>query len=266
MASPAKKSKDELLNARADFMHAFKKGAEFTEELLQENEKLRYRLAELESRSTGDSGDQGLVTELMEKVRRLEVEHKELVERSAEVEAENQGFASRYVEIEQENNNLLNIYVASYQLHSTLDFDEVLNIITEIILNFVGAEQFAVVMMDEQGTLHPLVVEDLDPEKFRSDETVAAVLATGDAFFKEQLQEDDGRPAACVPLQIKDRTIGAIVIDKFLSQKTELAKVDHELFTLLVGHAATAIFSARLYTDSQRKLSTIQGLIDLVTS
>ena len=29
------------------------------------------------------------------------------------------------MEIEEENNNLANLYVASYQLHSTLDFDEV---------------------------------------------------------------------------------------------------------------------------------------------
>ncbi len=264
MADDEKKTQDEILGARADLVQAFKKGADFTEELLRENERLRFRVAEMESRS--DSDDEGLVHELIEKVQRLEADHSEMVKRFAEVEAENRSFANRYIEIENENNNLLNIYVASYQLHSTLDFDEVLRIITEIILNFVGAERFAVVMVDEQGALHALVVEDLEPEEFANDPTVAKVLETGVAFFKDELQVDDGRPAACVPLQIKEQTIGAIVIDRFLAQKTELAKVDHELFTLLVGHAATAIFSARLYTDSQRKLSTIQGLIDLVTS
>mgnify|MGYP001096725761 CR=1 FL=1 len=41
--------------------------------------------------------------------------------------------------------------------------------------------------------------------------------------------------------------------------------LDHELFTLLGGHAATAVFAARLYSQSERKLNTIQGFIDLLT-
>ncbi len=55
------------------------------------------------------------------------------------------------------------------------------------------------------------------------------------------------------------------MIYKLLVQKTQFADVDYELFTLLAGHAATAIFSSRLYSDSERKLSTIQGFLDLLT-
>jgi len=56
-----------------------------------------------------------------------------------------------------------------------------------------------------------------------------------------------------------------IVIYKLLVQKDQFNNVDYELFTLLAGHAATAVFSSRLYSDSERKLSTIQGFIDLLT-
>jgi len=48
-------------------------------------------------------------------------------------------------------------------------------------------------------------------------------------------------------------------------QKSKFAEVDYELFTLLAGHAATAIFSSKLYSESERKLSTIQGFLDLLT-
>ena len=34
---------------------------------------------------------------------------------------------------------------------------------------------------------------------------------------------------------------------------------------MLGGHAATAIFAAQLYSQSERKLNTIQGFIDLLT-
>jgi hypothetical protein len=77
---------------------------------------------------------------------------------------------------------------------------------------------------------------------------------------------DINDPKVCIPLKIKERVLGVILIYAFLSQKKRLAHVDYELFTLLAGHAATAIFSAKLYTESKRKLNTIQGLIDLVTS
>ena len=40
--------------------------------------------------------------------------------------------------------------------------------------------------------------------------------------------------------------------------------MDHELFTLLAGHAATAIFSSKLYSTSERKLITLQGFLDML--
>jgi hypothetical protein len=55
------------------------------------------------------------------------------------------------------------------------------------------------------------------------------------------------------------------VIYRLLQQKDGFSALDNELFTLLAGHAATAIFASRLYAQSERKLSTIQGFIDLLT-
>ena len=59
--------------------------------------------------------------------------------------------------------------------------------------------------------------------------------------------------------------LGAIAIYRLLAQKDGFSALDHELFTLLAGHAATAIFAARLHSLSERKLNTIQGFIDLLT-
>ncbi|MDW7983608.1 MAG: hypothetical protein RMK16_02830 [Acidobacteriota bacterium] len=49
-------------------------------------------------------------------------------------------------------------------------------------------------------------------------------------------------------------------------QKDSFSALDHELFSLLAGHAATAIFSARLYTQSERKLTTLQSFLELLTT
>ena len=58
--------------------------------------------------------------------------------------------------------------------------------------------------------------------------------------------------------------IGVLTINKLLVQKTAFTTMDYELFTLLAGHAATAIFSAKLYSTSERKLTTLQGFLDML--
>ena len=67
-----------------------------------------------------------------------------------------------------------------------------------------------------------------------------------------------------IPLHIQKQTIGAIAIFSLLQQKDGFTALDHELFNLLGGHAATSLFAARLYSQSERKLSTIQGFLDLL--
>jgi GAF domain-containing protein len=76
---------------------------------------------------------------------------------------------------------------------------------------------------------------------------------------------DLARPIVCIPLQVQKQPIGGIAVFGLLTQKSGFSALDHELFTLLGGHAATAILAARLYTQSARKLNTIQGFIDLLT-
>ena len=134
-----------------EFLQVFKKGEEFTQELLKENEKLRYRVAQLEE-VTKFSDREGTykVNSMEERIKFLEDENRSLIERYRVVEEENKDFANRYIEVEAENNNLANLYVASYQLHSTLDFNESLKIILEIVMNLIGAEEFSIMMLDEK--------------------------------------------------------------------------------------------------------------------
>src|SRR5512142_326 len=131
------------------FLELFNKGKEFTEELLRENQRLRYRLAALETEPQG-SGATEEVQRLRAEVQQLTEENRRIQQRFREVEEENKDFANRYIEIEEQNNNLANLYVASYQLHSTLDFREVIQIVQEIVINLVGAEAFSILLLDEK--------------------------------------------------------------------------------------------------------------------
>lgn len=270
-------NEDAAYHGRAEeFLQIFKKGAEFTQDLLRENERLRYRVLQLENAGSNASSPlagEEKYQELVRRVAELEQEKQDILNHIRQVEEENQDFANRYVEIEAENNNLANLYIASHQLHSTLDFREVLQIITEIVINLIGAEEFAIMLLDEKtGELQAMACEGVNrlaiPPVSLGNGIIGQVTASGENYFvndTDSHQADYDNPLVCIPLKIKDHVIGVLVIYKLLTQKKKFAQVDYELFTLLAGHAATAIFGAKLYSDSERKLSTIQGFLDLLT-
>ncbi|MBI3805765.1 MAG: GAF domain-containing protein [Nitrospirae bacterium] len=268
---------NDLSKKAEEFLRVFKKGEEFTQELLKENERLRYKLLKLEEENNALSQQysQPQIQQLQERLAEAEEERKRLSDHFRVVEEENKNFATKYVEVEEENNNLANLYVASNQLHSTLDFEEVLRTIIEIMINLVGAERFALMLLDEaSGVLSTIASEGMEaksPKKVRIGEgIIGRAFQSGENFFEEDLSrtetEGEIHPIVCVPLKIKDQTLGVIAVFTLLEQKKKkLTRVDEELFGMLAGHAATAIFSAKLYSQSARKLSTIQGFIDLLS-
>jgi nitrate/nitrite-specific signal transduction histidine kinase len=266
---------DDPVKKGQEFFQMFLKAKEFTEELMRENERLRYKVANLQSSPdsaapAGPPGDH--VRELTGRIHELESRLAELEDRYRKVEEENKEFADRYIEIEEQNNNLANLYVASYQLHSTLDYREVLRIVQEIVINLIGAEAFHVLMVSEK-------TGQLDVESSEGQSAPVASVTVGDGligmaaksgenYFAAQVAYREptpfDQPVAVIPLKIKDSVIGVISINKLLVQKTQFTTMDYELFTLLAGHAATAIFSAKLYSTSARKLTTLQGFLDML--
>ena len=258
-----------------EFLQVFKKGEEFTQELLRDNEKLRYKVAQLEEMTKYSGREEGFkFRTLEERVKFLEDENRQLLDRYRAVEEENKDFANRYVEVEAENNNLANLYVASYQLHSTLDFAESLKIILEIVMNLIGAEQFSIMMLDEKTNELTIVAQEgMGPEARASvkmgDGAIGAAAKSGESYYRDGdptnlAGVDYLHPLVVIPLKIKERVIGVIVIYKLLVQKQTFSNVDYELFTMLAGHAATALFSSKLYSQSERKLTTIQSFLDLL--
>ncbi len=266
--------RDDIFQRSEEFLTVFRRGAEFTKELVEENQRLRRQILEVDQRDTDAARDptewNKLREHLLTKIEGLEAEKEDVLQRVQALEDENRQFANRYVEIEEENNNLANLYVASYQLHSTLDLSEVLKIIIEIVINLVGAEIFCVYVHDEKtSTLEPVASEGEVVSAFPSTPLGRGIIGgsveTGDTHSTDSnASADYETPIVSIPLRVEDRPIGAIAIFKLLAQKERFTPLDHELFTLLAGHAATAIFAAELHAQSERKLNTIQGFLDLL--
>lgn len=271
-----KGKKPEHMERGEEFLEMFRKGQEFTQDLLKENERLRFQVIHLEEavKRKLAAPDVAMTQDMTEELAQYQARLAELETRLTEVEAENVDFVQRYIDVEEQNNNLANLYVASYQLHSTLDYEEVLQIILEIIINLIGGEAFAIYLLDEKANmLNPEASEGVSisdvPQVPLGEGVIGKAVHTNESYFNDDpaqdLQDLYQDPLVCIPLTIKDDVIGAIVLFRLLQQKVSFAPVDFELFTLLAGHAATAIFSSRLFTESKRKLSTYQGFLDLLS-
>ncbi len=263
---------EEQFKKGQEFFQIFLKVKEFTEDLLKENERLRFKIASLESGMPAGSDEQ--VRGLQQRVRELEERLADMEARYKKVEEENKEFADRYIEIEEQNNNLANLYVASYQLHSTLDYKEVVRIVQEIVINLIGAEAFHVFMVSEKAPVLELEASEGQAAPVTQvsigEGRIGMAAQSGENFFADHVSVPEptvfDQPIAVIPLKIKEHVIGVISINKLLVQKKAFTTMDYELFTLLAGHAATAIFSAKLYSTSARKLTTLQGFLDMLKS
>jgi hypothetical protein len=271
----------DLVESKREFIETFfKRGAEFTEELMHENEKLRFRVVQLEEERRAlvtastmtDKPGAGALRELVARIEQLESEREKLLSRFSGVERENHEFSDRYHDIERENNNLANLYVASFQLHSTLDLRELTQIILEILLNFVGAKTFAIQLVDEDhGKLRTLATEGVDrarvPEGSAAEGRIGEVIKTGHTYIdgeRLRARADLERPVIIVPLKIRDKVVGVVIIWDLLSQKTALADVDYELFNLLAAHAASALQGAWLAAELKGRAPHLWAAADQV--
>jgi hypothetical protein len=273
---------------RDTFVHTFfKKGAEFTEELLRENDRLRGQLLELESENAAlrtHLASDAAMRDLLHKIEHLEREKSQLMTHVREAEANSSRFFARYAEMEEELSNLAHLYVASYQLHSTLRLREVLRHLKELLAQLVGSRAHAFYMQDPvRRELVPIASDGIAlgglprlaiAPGSRSEEDRGAQDATGELVERTfltgvaHIEEGDlsgaralgDRPAACVPMRIDDTVVGVIVIYSLLDQKPQFMPVDYALFKMLGAHAATALMGALLFADSDGQFPGLDAI------
>ena len=193
-------------------------------------------------------------------------ENQQLRKELGRVEAENRQFAERYVQIEEHADVLQNLYVASHRLHATLDPNEVLTTVKEILINLVGGEVFGIFLLDEtapNATPSLLAHEGLDEANPLTprETALARDVLTRDPYYAPA---GAAAPLAVVPLRVDQRPVGVIVVRAVFGHKKGLGHLDQQILGLLSGQAATALASARLYAEKSRKLETMKAFLDFV--
>jgi hypothetical protein len=266
---------EDLKKERDAFIEQFfRKGAQFTEELLGENKRLLDRVAELEAengRLRAHLASDAAIRDLLTKIEELEREKKALMSLSSPVEGATGDFSTRFEEVEDELSNLANLYVATTQLYSAHTIRALLRTLKELLGQFLGAAAFAIYLAsDDKKELIAVASEGVNRADIArlsaTAQRVGETFSKGELFFDREADTSKGtveRPAAVIPLKLGEIIIGVIVIFATLTQKTEFGRVDSELFKLLGDHAGSALVSARLLADAGRKLPSVQAYMDM---
>ena len=226
----------------------------YSQALLAENARLR---AENVTLAASQQSLRDEVETLRESLRHRESARLELEARLKIMEDENHRFAREYSDVEQQNANLANLYVASYQLHGTLDREQVLGTIQEIVSNLVGSEEIGLFEVDgASGGLELVRSCGIDAGAFQRVAPGQGVIGRVAREGRTHLTERDGlagaraeeaQLTACVPLKLGGKVTAVLALFRLLPQKPALEPLDQELFELLASQAAMALYCTCLH-------------------
>lgn len=262
----------DLAKEREAFVRSFfKRGVELTESLIDENNELRERLAEVESENAmlrSQIASDDAIRDLLRTIEKLEAERATLLERSESLEATRQSFLGRQEEIEQEVNDLANLYIASHQLHNTLSVRRVVRHLRDLSGQLVGALGF-VIYIREGDRIEPLAWEGLETDEVPpvnlGEGALGDVFVTGLPRIREAIAGQGGQgsfddPVAIIPFSVQETVVGALSIITMLEQKTHWESVDRELLKLMGAQAGVALVAANLFAGVEGPLEALEGL------
>jgi sigma-B regulation protein RsbU (phosphoserine phosphatase) len=162
------------------------------------------------------------------------------------------------------------LYRLSQTFNSSLDLDEVLNLVMDEVVAVTRAERGFVTLREADGSLIFRVARGMDqktiddPQFQISRSVVERVAQEGQPILTSDAQRDDRfstrqsvvilglRAILCVPLKIKDQVLGVVYVDNRL-QTGIFTEADLELLTAIASSAAIAIENARLYQVAVEK-------------
>lgn len=154
--------------------------------------------------------------------------------------------------LEAENYHLATVYIGLQQLHGTRTFGEVIQTLSELLLNFLGIGTFTIFGIDEERAVaFPLVregghIEEIEERSLVDDPPIAAA-----ASFGRPWQGGDPTPSEYgvlffLPLQSASRLVGIVALESCLAQKESLSDDDFNVLAMLSEHVGIAFENAWL--------------------
>lgn len=167
---------------------------------------------------------------------------------------------------------LATLYEVAQVLNSSLDLNETLNHVMDMLIHLTGAERGCLMLLDEDSHLQIRAARHFDQESAGASELELSHTVVRDAVEQAQpvlttnAQHDPRfsaqesvigyqlRSIACVPLRVREQVIGALYLDNRIREGV-FSDADLPMLTAFANQAAVAIENARLYTMTDLALA-----------
>ncbi|MEW6086313.1 MAG: adenylate/guanylate cyclase domain-containing protein [Chloroflexota bacterium] len=166
-------------------------------------------------------------------------------------------------------------------VNSTLEVDEVLQIVMDTIVRLTEAERGFLMLRDERGEMAIRIARNWERESINENEfaisktIVQRVIQGNEAVLTTNALEDQRfsgqesiiafnlRSILCVPLMVKTELIGVIYTDNRIRTGI-FSESDRDLLIAFANQAAVAIENARLFSSLKRTLAEVTELKNLM--
>jgi adenylate cyclase len=166
-------------------------------------------------------------------------------------------------------------------VNSTLEVDEVLQIVMDTIIRLMGAERGFLMLRDERGAMTTRIARNWEQEAVNQNEfaisrtIIQRVIDGGEAVLTTNAREDPRfggqesiiafnlRSILCVPLKVKSELIGVIYTDNRIRTGI-FSESDRDLMLSFADQAAVAIENAHLFSSLKRTLEEVTELKNLM--
>lgn len=181
----------------------------------------------------------------------------------------------------EEHDNFLALANINQLVNSSLQVDDVLQVVMDTIIRLTGAERCFLMLKDEDDQLSIHIARNWERESLDDADTtlsrtvVNQVLAGGLPILTTNAQQDPRfddqesvislnlRSILCVPLLLKDNMIGVIYADNRLKEGL-FTETEKNLLAAFANQAAVAIENARLFESVRSSLAEVTELKNLM--
>ena len=182
---------------------------------------------------------------------------------------------------EEERIQLRALQAVGAALNSSLNPADVLNVVMDTMIQITGAERGFLMLMDEDtGDVGVQAARNIKQETIEDPSEISSsvfneVMDSGEPLLTTNAQDDPRfanrqsiisynlRSILCVPLNLKDDTIGAIYVDNRITAGI-FREPHRDLMTAFANQAAVAIENARLFRQIRMQLAEITEMKTLM--
>ena len=152
-------------------------------------------------------------------------------------------------ELEEQSNKLLSAFIAASELQQVSGLERLNQVISDIVLNIVGASQYVLAMIGDEKNSSVVVSREIDLEQLTIDlnaEPLAGVVESGRAWLSD--------------------SVGLLLVYRYLPERPELDLAQEKIFDMLSKNVAAALILSTLFERASVDVSSRSQIFELLTS